>query len=304
MKSKRLAFSLLSAILTVSTITFANPIVSNVKAYPIGGVDYKTISRVYNTHAHVGSQNNAIILSDTIPDVAEPGQTYPVSVTVKNTGTTTWDTASGYYLGYVKDSNPFYTGTIDFNTARVDLDSAVAPGATKTINFSITTPTTPGVYYANLQFLKQFDEWFGTALGKAVTVKALAAKTGNSAEILSDTIPDVVEAGKVYDVSVTAVNTGDTTWKASANNKDEFAYYLGAAQDNNPFDVQAVKNFKSARITLPADVAPGATTTVNFQIKAPATAGIYTSKWQVVHQFDQWFGGTLAKSVTVNASLD
>lgn len=304
MKSKRLIYVVVGAVLTVSAVTFASPVVPSVKAYPIGGVDYNTISRVYDTHVHAGSQNKAIILSDTIPDVLEPGQSVQASVTVKNIGQTTWNTSDGYYLGYVKDTNPFYTGTINFHTARIDLDSDIAPGDIKTINFDITAPAEPGVYYANLQFLKQFDEWFGTALGKAVTVKSLTPQAGNSAVILSDTIPDVVETNKLYDVSVTVKNTGDTTWKASANNKDEFAYYLGAAQDNNPFDVQSSRNFKSTRITLPNDVAPGATVTVNFKIKAPKTEGIYTSKWQVVHQFDEWFGNTLAKSVAVKESLN
>ena len=57
-------------------------------------------------------------ISDTIPSTMTPGQSYSVSITLKNTGTNTWTSAALYKLGAVGDSDPFCAFT------RVDL----APG--------------------------------------------------------------------------------------------------------------------------------------------------------------------------------
>lgn len=296
MKIKGLLCTSFTLLFTLGVVVFSNTNASIANAYPIGGVDYNTTSRVYDTTAHPNSKNNAIIWINDIPDIMEPGQTYEAKIGVFNNGQTTWTPSDGYYLGYVHDTNPFATGTINFGTSRIYLNSAVYPGEVKFINFKMTAPTEPGVYYANLQFLKQFDEWFGTALGKAVTVKKIVSQPGNSAEILSDTIPDVVIPNEIGWASVTVKNTGDTTWKAFSTSSK--TYYLGAAQDDNPF---AFKLFNSTRIHLTSNVAPGKTTTIWFLIKTPAKPGIYTSKWQMVHNSNQWFGPTLAKSVTVKS---
>ena len=51
--------------------------------------------------------NNAQAVGSTIPTTMIPGFSYNVSVTMKNTGTTTWTKAAGYRLGAGGDSDPF-----------------------------------------------------------------------------------------------------------------------------------------------------------------------------------------------------
>ena len=60
--------------------------------------------------ASAQAANNAQYLGDTIPATMIPGFSYNVSVTMKNTGTTTWTKAEGYSLGAVGDSDPFAPG--------------------------------------------------------------------------------------------------------------------------------------------------------------------------------------------------
>ncbi len=50
------------------------------------------------------STPNAQYISDTIPATMNPGEVYSVSVTLKNTGSVTWNEASGIRLGGIGDA--------------------------------------------------------------------------------------------------------------------------------------------------------------------------------------------------------
>jgi hypothetical protein len=89
--------------------------------------------------AAVGA-NNAQFVSQDVPTGMLPGQVYSVTVTMKNTGTTTW-TVSGYKLGSQNPENNFTWGM-----HRVSLLSDTPPGADAVITFNVTAPTTPGTY--------------------------------------------------------------------------------------------------------------------------------------------------------------
>src|SRR5205085_4404554 len=54
-----------------------------------------------------------------------------------------------------------------------------------------------------------------------------------------------------------------------------------------------------ARVGLASPVPPGAKTTFNFVVTAPATAGSYNFQWRIVQDGVAWFGET-APAVTVN----
>src|SRR5262249_21126691 len=63
-------------------------------------------------------------LGMTAPTLMFPGQTYNVSVSMRNTGETTWTSAGAYSLG---SQNP--QDNQNFQRARVPLPYSVAPGA-------------------------------------------------------------------------------------------------------------------------------------------------------------------------------
>ncbi len=212
--------------------------------------------------------NNAVVISQSVPSTMTPGQSYPVSVTVQNTGNTTWTAQGQYRLGA---QSPQDSTTWGF--ARVELPNTVAPGDTVTFNFTVIAPSKIGSYDFQWQMVEELVEWFGQASTN------VAVKDGvNNATFISQTAPASMVPGQVYPVSVTMQNTGTTTWTASS------LYRLGSqnAQDNNTWGV--------SRVELPNDVAPGASATFNFAVTAPSAVGIYNFQWRMVQDMVEWFG--------------
>ncbi|HEV2708507.1 MAG TPA: S8 family serine peptidase, partial [Pyrinomonadaceae bacterium] len=109
-----------------------------------------------NVGLSAATTNNAAFVSQSVPSTLTAGQTANVSVTMQNTGTTTWTTAEGYKLG---SQNPQDNGT--WGTGRVALPASVAPGGQATFNFNVTAPTTPGTYNFQWRMLREGVEWFG-----------------------------------------------------------------------------------------------------------------------------------------------
>ncbi|MEO8218336.1 MAG: NBR1-Ig-like domain-containing protein [Acidobacteriota bacterium] len=103
------------------------------------------------------------------PGTMTPGQTFAVWVTMTNTGTSTWTSASQYKLG---SDNPQNNNTWGFS--RVLLPGSVAPGGSATFNFTITAPSSGGTY--NFQWRMVRDDngtWFGSSsTNVTVTVSA------------------------------------------------------------------------------------------------------------------------------------
>jgi RHS repeat-associated protein len=93
-----------------------------------------------------------------IPQVMTAGQTYRISVKVRNTGTTTW---------LPTGDNPFFLGaqnpqdSFQWGIQRVPLDDTVAPGANHTFNFDIVAPVNPGSYQMQWRMVHEFVNWFG-----------------------------------------------------------------------------------------------------------------------------------------------
>ena len=90
--------------------------------------------------------------------------------------------------------------------------------------------------------------------------------------------------------ALTMQNTGDTTWTAGTY------YNLGA---QNPADNTT---WGTARMQLPAAVAPGASVSFNFNATAPTTPGTYNFQWRMVQDdVQQWFGAA-STNVAVNVA--
>jgi hypothetical protein len=102
--------------------------------------------------------NNAQFISQSVPSAMEPGQTYSVSVSFKNTGTIAWTEAGQYRLGA---QGPQDNGNWGFNRVYLSSGESVAPGQSKTFTFSITSPITPGKYNFQWQMVQEYVQWFG-----------------------------------------------------------------------------------------------------------------------------------------------
>lgn len=111
---------------------------------------------------------DAAFVSQSVPTTMVVGQSYPVSVQMKNTGSETWTPAASYRLG---SQNPHDNTT--WGPYRVELPGAVANGQTTTITFTATAPLTAGTYNFQWQMAQDGVAWFGPLTpNQSITVQA------------------------------------------------------------------------------------------------------------------------------------
>ncbi|MEQ9305457.1 MAG: NBR1-Ig-like domain-containing protein, partial [Marinoscillum sp.] len=104
-------------------------------------------------------QNGAQFISNSgVPSTLNVGQTVTVSVTMKNTGTSTWTKADLHKLGSQSDQD-----NTDWGMNRVWLDDTdnIGPNAQKTFTFDVTAPAVAGTYNFQWKMVQDNVEWFG-----------------------------------------------------------------------------------------------------------------------------------------------
>jgi hypothetical protein len=119
--------------------------------------------------------NGSQFVSQSVPGSMIVGNDYNVSVTMKNTGTTTWTAGEQYKLGA---QNPQDNTTWGLN--RVFMPGNVAPGAQGTFNFTVTAPPSPGAYNFQWRMVQENVQWFG-AFSRNVVVAVNTQPTGTQA---------------------------------------------------------------------------------------------------------------------------
>lgn len=102
-------------------------------------------------------QNNAEFVSQVVPESVSPGENFNITVTFKNTGTTTWSASDLYRLG---TQNP-QDNTIWMSSNRVALPNNVPPGSTVSFHISLTAPVNEGIYALQWRMVQDGVEWFG-----------------------------------------------------------------------------------------------------------------------------------------------
>jgi hypothetical protein len=93
------------------------------------------------------------------------GQTYPVTLTYRNTShNTTWTCCNGSDIntsgGYKLGSQNWQDNTT-WGQARTAVPTSVLPGQLVTFSFNITAPSTPGTYNFQRRMVSEFVRWFG-----------------------------------------------------------------------------------------------------------------------------------------------
>ena len=236
--------------------------------------------------------DNAEVVSHTLPSSLSCEDNYMATVTMRNTGTTTWvrDGEFGYKLGMNGDGDPFHNGRV-----RLPHGVTVPPNGTHTFEFNMTAPEDSGTYLSDWRMFYHVqgsgDEHFGEVAARTVAVSCVEI---NDAEVVSHTLPGTMTCGDTYVARVTMRNIGTTTW----TREGEFGHKLGANGDGDWFH--------SGRVRLPQGVSvpPGGTHTFSFTMTAPQAAGSYLSDWRMFDHVpgsgDEWFGEVASRTVVVS----
>lgn len=110
---------------------------------------------------------DAEIVSHTLPAVLGAGEQRSVSITLRNTGTSSWTSGAQIRLGAVGNSDPFTAST------RLSLNAGetVAPGTMRTFTWTMTAPSTQGYYTSDWRMVNDASStWFGRLVTSDVKV--------------------------------------------------------------------------------------------------------------------------------------
>jgi hypothetical protein len=102
-----------------------------------------------------GGADNSAFVSESIAPSMTSGQSYAASITMRNTGATTW-TVADYKIG---TQNPQDNNVWGMN--RLSLPGAVAPGGEVTVNFAVNAPVSAGTYNFQWQMIRLTSGFFG-----------------------------------------------------------------------------------------------------------------------------------------------
>ena len=111
--------------------------------------------------------DDAVIVSASFAATLGCGETGMATVTVRNTGSSTWTLAAGYGLGAVGDSDPFYTSD---TRIRLGASDSVLPGGQHTFDIPLRAPQSPGSYTTDWQMVHESVRWFGETTSHGVVV--------------------------------------------------------------------------------------------------------------------------------------
>ncbi|UGQ48740.1 NBR1-Ig-like domain-containing protein [Massilia endophytica] len=193
--------------------------------------------------------DNAVLSSHTIPTTMVPGAQYDVSITMKNTGGTTWDPANVELVA----QNPLEN--TKFGISSMPLTEVVSPQGITTFRGTMTAPETTGVQGTQWRLRENTRTYFGSTVSVSVNV----ANPSNLSTVISRDAPTTMNAGQTYPVTIVMKNTGTATWTPEAG------YYL-----TTPDTITA---WGDIRVPVSGPIAPNATATFTFNVIAPAVGG-------------------------------
>ena len=131
----------------------------------------------------------AQVISAYVPSKLQVNTTGTVSVTVKNTGTQSWQKSSLDRLGALNynsliwsDLNGGYSKGVTDQRVFLDANEVIDPGQTKTFQFSITAPSEEGTYTFSAGMVRDGVTWMRPGITSSVEVTAGAVRSQTMAE--------------------------------------------------------------------------------------------------------------------------
>jgi len=138
---------------------------------------------------------NATFVSQSVPTTVGAGESFPISVTMKNTGVNTWTAADSYRLGDQSPNSP----AISWGRSRVDLSAtdSIANGQTKTFTFTATAPSTAGTYKFQWRMVQESVAWFGDSTPAVIisVMPAVASATSTAEWVTASFYPGGMQKG-------------------------------------------------------------------------------------------------------------
>ena len=205
---------------------------------------------------------DASLSSQNFPLVMAPNEIRSVSVTMANVGSETWLTDGNYVLNALDAI---------WGITLVSVPTVTTAGSSTTLTFTIRAPAAPGMYTHRWRMRKLSGAnagFFGPLISIGMTVDA-AASPVLDADVVAQSIPPRVTAGRTTSFTIEMENTGTGTWTGSG---------FSLRSVSTPSNIWTTT---TTPLGVAESVAPGATRVFTFNVVAPATPGTYDSRWQM-----------------------
>ncbi|MCB0727176.1 MAG: hypothetical protein KDD00_06905 [Ignavibacteriae bacterium] len=244
------------------------------------------------------SGDNSKIISYDIPEEMKPGEEFVVTVNMLNTGNNKWTKNNNYKLSLFDQADNMFQADV-WGVKEVSVPYDVNPDEKVMFLFKITAPQETGTYNCRWVMTKD-DQFFGEYTANMVTVKnetgtLSSDNEGNNSRFISIDIPEFMNSGEKYKVTVTMKNTGSNPWYYTTSGDFKIAPVADSSAMKYP-DWNTTEYFLSNTIDT------GQISTIEFYVTAPPVNGIYSLQWRM-KKGDKYFGQITNRAyVNVTAS--
>ncbi|MBW1807277.1 MAG: hypothetical protein JRJ87_03725 [Deltaproteobacteria bacterium] len=211
-------------------------------------------------------------------------------------------------LARISNPGPGWWGEISGSVVTVrrtilsgDVQEAIFVNHPYTHNMELTFHTEP----MTQQFLPAGSIY---TLQEEISFREPGSSSGiDDATLAAVDIPASATVGDTISVSVTMLNTGDTTWLEPADHLG--GTRLGSLNENAltwvPGAAGGYSNSQTdQRLYLPAPVSAGQEVTFSFQIQVPSNPGNFEFAARMVHDGVAWFGSEIRQAILVDTGTN
>ncbi|PQB07686.1 hypothetical protein BST83_11355 [Polaribacter filamentus] len=178
--------------------------------------------------------NNASFVSQLVP-IMEAGNTVIVSITMKNTGTTTWTKEGNFKLGSQSPEDNIIWG---LDRVNLSVDEGIAPNEEKTFTFEIVVPNSDGIYNFQWQMIQDGEEWFGS---KSAIRQMTLGDPGSYLDVCDDKTDWKSSTGLLLNTTDNQQGTGCIEFTASST--EEFKKVFSTPYDAHGTESGTVLQF-------------------------------------------------------------
>jgi len=222
-----------------------------------------------------------------------PGSSIPLTVRFLNTGTATWQqgvAGKQANLGLNGDTLAFAAlgmndGWLAANRLATTTEATVAPGQTGTFTFKVRAPTRPGTYSLPLRPVIDGVTWMEDS---GVFMVIVSSDGSYHSRWTAQSPYPTLRAGQTSTaLTVMYANAGTATWVKGVLGREA---RLGINLDDVTWASLGVNWPVQNRVAIQteASVAPGQSATFTFQVRAPATPGVYAIHLRPVIEGTVW----------------
>ena len=236
---------------------------------------------------------HAAFLSESAWPTLVPGTSTALTVKFTNTGTATWQkgvAGKQANLGLNGDTLAFAAlgmndGWLAANRLATTTEATVAPGQTGTFTFNVRAPTAPGTYRLPLRPVIDGLTWLEDS---GVFMVITSSDGSYHSRWAAQSAYPTLRAGQTSTpLTMTFTNAGTGTWVKGVLGREA---RLGINLDDVTWASLGVNWPLQNRVATQteATVAPGQNATFTFQVKAPATPGVYSIHLRPVIEGTVW----------------